>query len=292
MKIVAIVQARMGSKRLPGKVMKMLNGKPMIEYQLKRLAKTKSISKIVVATSINLENDVLSEHVSSLGFDVFRGSEDNVLDRFYVTAKKYAADVILRITADCPLIDYGIIDQMIEIFLANDIDYLTNAFPPSFPDGLDTEIFTFDALQRTALSAQKVLEKEHVTPYMRESGEFKIMNFSSVTDFSEMRWTVDESADFEVIKGIYDYFAPRVDFRWMEIVELYKLKPELFEQNSAIARNEGYFKSKIDEIEPRVLLNLDIPFFHQGTPLETIIDRTNEFFEEIAIQDIYLKSQY
>uniref|UniRef100_UPI00404767C8 cytidylyltransferase domain-containing protein n=1 Tax=Algoriphagus sp. TaxID=1872435 RepID=UPI00404767C8 len=289
MKIVAVVQARMGSSRLPGKVMKVIQGKPMIDYQLKRLCKSKLINKIVVATSTNTENDILADYVAELGIEVFRGSENNVLERFYLAAVKYQPDIILRITADCPLIDFSIIDQMIKVFLNSNVDYLTNAFPPTFPDGLDTEIFTFNALKKTYLNARKPLEKEHVTPYIRDSGEFKILNYSNSTDFSNMRWTVDEPSDFEVISGVFSHFYPIIDFNWMEIVQLTKLRPEIFSQNSSIIRNEGFLTSKLNEVKLNEISFSNDLYFDNNIPLSKINEKLNILFESICFEFVNKK---
>lgn len=143
MKVVAIIQARLGSTRLPNKVMKEVNGKPLIEILLSRLSKSKSINQIVIATSINKENDLLQKFVEKLGYKVYRGSEQNVLERYYLAAKETGADVVIRITGDCPLIDPKVVDEVVSEFLKGGVDYCSNINPPTYPDGLDTEVFLF-----------------------------------------------------------------------------------------------------------------------------------------------------
>jgi len=157
METIALVQARMGSKRLPKKVMAEVGDRTLIDILLSRLELSKKIDKVILATSTSRDNDILCDHVRGLGFEVFRGDENNVLDRFYNSCKDYNPKTILRITGDCPLIDPYLIDEMLQIFNKSNLDYLSNCLPPSFPDGLDTEIFTFKTLKKTW--------KEAETPY-------------------------------------------------------------------------------------------------------------------------------
>lgn len=238
MKIVAIVQARMGSTRLPNKVMKHIVGVPMIELLLRRLEKSKMIDEIIVATSVSEINDPLVKHVEKLRYACVRGSEDNVLERYFKAASLARADVILRITGDCPLIDPVIIDVMIQEFGKAEVDYLSNVAPPTYPDGLDVEIFTFDALRRAYSEACNPVDLEHVTPYLRNSGLFKIKNYSNNHDLSRLRWTVDYDSDFEVIKNVFEAFAPEITFSWTAVLDLYYSKPEIFKKNNYINRND------------------------------------------------------
>ncbi|TGL77752.1 aminotransferase class III-fold pyridoxal phosphate-dependent enzyme [Leptospira yasudae] len=239
MKIVAIVQARMGSTRLPNKVMKKINDIPMIGILLKRLGQSKTINKIILATSINSINDELVEYVSSIGYNVYRGSEDNVLERYYFAAKEFGADVIIRITGDCPLIDSNLVDEVVNDFLTNSVDYASNINPPAYPDGLDTEVFSFGALEDAYKNALAKREKEHVTPYIRENSKFKRSNVTYLEDLSGERWTVDEIEDFNVVSDIFGKFHPRIDFSWEEVLALSKREPGLFEKNKHIIRNQG-----------------------------------------------------
>ena len=199
MNIVAIVQARLGSKRLPEKVLKEVNGMSLIEMLIKRLSKSKKISKIILATSNSIENEKLIKHVKNLNIDIYAGSEANVLERYFEAANIYKADVIVRITGDCPLVDAAMVDECISIFHNKKVDYLCNNYPPTFPDGLDIEVFTKKSLDTAFMNASKEFDKEHVTPYIRDSNEFLKYTYSYEKDFSGSRWTVDESEDYEVI---------------------------------------------------------------------------------------------
>ena len=239
MKVVAIVQARMASTRLPGKVMKKIGNTPMIELLLRRLSKSKEIHQIVVATANSQDNDQLIRHVKSIGFDCIQGSEQDALDRYLVAAKHSQADIIVRITGDCPLIDAELVDQVINKFKLDHCDYCSNTSPPTFPDGLDTEVFTVTALESAASETNDLFDREHVTPYLRNPNRFKQTSFINNKDLSSLRWTVDEPADFEVITQVFAHFSPNIDFQWTKILELQRDQPELFIANSNIARNEG-----------------------------------------------------
>lgn len=239
MKTVAIIQARMGSTRLPNKVMSLVTGIPLIEILLRRLSLAKSISEIIVATSTNKSDDVLVRHVESLGFHVFRGSERDVLDRYYQAAKEHDAEVIVRITGDCPLVDPSTVDEVVELLVESGSDYSSNTNPPTFPDGLDAEAFTMNALEIANANASSTPHREHVTPFITESEVFRRTNLRSETDHSQFRWTVDELADLEVVRDVFEHFAPRQDFSWIEVVRLAEEQPALFHRNQHLARNEG-----------------------------------------------------
>lgn len=239
MRIVAIVQARMGSTRFPNKVMSLVTGVPLIELLLRRLAHAKSLTQIVVATSTDPRNDELVRHVERLGYQVFRGSEDDVLDRYYRTATTFAADAIVRITGDCPLIDPTIVDQVIDLFVESGVDYASNTSPPTYPDGLDTEVFTMNALAIAHSHATATSQREHVTPFITGSGRFRTTNLRCASDFSHLRWTVDEPVDLGVVRDVFEHFAPRQDFTWAEIIQLTEALPDLFYRNQHLIRNEG-----------------------------------------------------
>lgn len=234
-----IVQARMGSARLPGKVMRPIGDTPMIGVLLDRASKAKRVDKIVVATSEDPRNDPLADYVRSIGVDVFRGSENDVLDRFQRAARAVGATSVVRVTGDCPMVDPDLIDSLVEVFHARGVDYATNTLPPTFPDGLDVEIFSARALARAAEEAQAPGEREHVTTYLRESGKFTTFNVANDTDRSAERWTVDEPEDLEVARQVFAHFAPRRDFSWHEILSLRDQHPELFMSNQHLVRNEG-----------------------------------------------------
>ena len=156
----------MGSSRLPGKVMRMINQKPMIELLLHRLDKSKYINKIILATTLNENEQSLVKHVKNLGYDVFQGSEDDVLERYYEAAKLHNPDIIVRITGDCPLVDPELVDEVIEAYLEQKVEFLSNTLPPSYPDGLDIAVFSYSALERANEEAVTKHEREHVTPYI------------------------------------------------------------------------------------------------------------------------------
>jgi len=239
MKVVAIVQARMGSTRLPNKVMKAIAGRPMIELLLARLAKSKEVSEIVVATSTDPRNLPLVAAVSALGYRCVQGSEDDVLDRYYQAAKQAGADVVVRITGDCPLVDPELVDEVIGGYLDNGVDYYSNIDPPTFPDGLDIEVFGFAFLERAAREAVKPFDREHVTPYLREPGRFRQACLTHSESFAGLRLTVDEQADFEVVSNVFARFAPDIHFSWKNVLELQRNEPALFLPNQQLNRNEG-----------------------------------------------------
>lgn len=239
MRTVAIVQARMGSTRFPNKVMSQVTGVPLIELLLWRLSLAKSLTQIVVSTSTDSRNDELVQHIERLGYQVFRGSEDDVLDRYYQTAKAFAADVIVRITGDCPLIDPTIVDQVVDMFVESGVDYASNTSPPTYPDGLDTEVFTMKSLAIAHTEATTVTQREHVTPFIKESGRFQTTNLRYASDFSHLRWTVDEPVDLEVVRDVFEHFAPRQEFNWTEVIQLSEARPDLFNRNQHLVRNEG-----------------------------------------------------
>lgn len=239
MKIVAIVQARMGSTRFPNKVMKLIDGVPMIELLLSRLSKSKEISQIIVATSIDERNRPLVAHVKKLGFACEQGSENDVLDRFVNAAQLHQADVIVRITGDCPLVDAELVDEVIRGFKVADVDYFSNVAPPTHPDGLDIEVFTFKALAGTLQATDKTYDREHVTPYLRESGFYKTASMQNAEDLSALRWTVDEPTDFALIEKVFNYFHPSIQFTWLDVLKLQRQQPEIFHINQHIIRNEG-----------------------------------------------------
>ena len=240
MYIIAIVQARMGSTRLPNKVMKPVGSEtPMIGVLLSRLSQSKEIDQIVLATSTDMCNQPLSEYVTKLGYNVFQGSENDVLDRYYQAALQYNPDVIVRITGDCPLVDSEVVDTVIKTYKESNVDYVSNTNPPTYPDGLDVEVFSFKALKIAWKEAKNLSEREHVTPFIYESEKFKIENIINKIDFSNERWTVDYPEDYEVIKSIFEYFSPKINFTWGEVLQLKILQPAIFFANQNLIRNDG-----------------------------------------------------
>jgi spore coat polysaccharide biosynthesis protein SpsF (cytidylyltransferase family) len=235
MNIVVITQARVGSTRFPGKIMKEILGKKVLIHDLDRIKEMKTINKIVVATT-DLEKDdsiinTVKKYNKNIG--IYRGSEDDVLDRYYKAAKEFNANVIVRITSDCPLIDPNISDLVVETFLENKCDYCCNNMPRTYPHGLDTEVFSFEALERAWREARKSYEREHVTPYIRESPDkFKIINVRNNVDLSNLRWTLDYPEDFEFITEIYKRLSPKKKiFYRQDILDVLNKEPWLIEIN-------------------------------------------------------------
>ena len=239
MKIVALVQARMGSTRLPNKVMKPIGGIPMIELLLSRLSMAKELDQIIVATSVDVRNQPLVEHVQKLGYACEQGSENDVLERFVQAARKHKADVVVRITGDCPLVDPELVNDVVRRFKAAGVDYFSNINPPTYPDGLDIEVCSFNVLEQASQEAGKPFDREHVTPYLREPGRFKTASMQHIEDLSALRWTVDEPADFTVIEKVFQYLHPRTDFSWLEVLNLQQQQPDIFNINQHLIRNEG-----------------------------------------------------
>ena len=238
-KVVAIVQARMGSTRLPDKVMRPIGGVPMIEILLARLSRAKEVDEVVIATSTDDRNRPLVEHVRKLGFSCVQGSENDVLDRYIQALREHQADVIVRITGDCPLIDPDLVDHCVRQFHARQVDYLSNVDPPTYPDGLDIEVFTRKALDKAGRETADPFDREHVTPYLRNSEKFKTVNLENSEDLSALRWTVDEPEDLEIVRKIFAHFVPEINFSWKKVWEIQKAQPEMFRSNRNIPRNEG-----------------------------------------------------
>ncbi len=238
-KNLLIIQARMDSTRLPGKVMMNIGKYKIIEFLIKRISKSKKINKILVATSKNMKDDALCEFLSQKKINFYRGEEFNVLKRFYNASIKYNPKYIIRITADCPLIDSKMIDKMIKIFESNSFDYISNTNPPTFPDGLDIEIFTFMSLKDAYKNAKTKYEKEHVTPYIKLKKKNKKFNYENKVDLSENRWTIDQKEDYDLIKKIFKKLNNKVFFDWEMVLRLKEKHPNIFKSNIKIKRNEG-----------------------------------------------------
>lgn len=238
-KILAIIQARYNSTRFPGKVIKKIGNQTVLEVIVKRLSKAKKITKIIVACSKDSNDKKIIKICKKLKIDYFSGSENDVLSRFYYAAKKYNAYTIIRITADCPLIDYQIVNKLINIFFEKKIDYASNTNPPTFPDGLDVEIFKFNTLKKAYKEATKEYDREHVTQFIINNSKFKKFNLLNDKDYSSIRLTIDEPEDLSVIKNIFKYFKNSKFFLLKDIMTLYNKKKQIFYENSHIRRNEG-----------------------------------------------------
>ncbi len=241
-KNLCIIQARMGSTRLPKKVLKKVNGVSLLEYEIKRVKQAKNIDKIVVATSINKSDNRIEKLCRFLGFECFRGSEDDVLGRFCQCALKYPQyQNIVRITGDCPLIDPVIIDRVINFFEQGKYDYASNIEKATFPDGMDIEIFKKEVLAEAAKKAKLTSEREHVTLYIRKNEKYKRANISAPQDWSHFRLTVDETQDFKVIKFLISNC--KSDAGYLDYISLLTKNPKIMLMNVHINRNEGLLKS-------------------------------------------------
>ena len=236
---IAVIQARTSSKRLPGKVLAEIGGRPMIAFQLERLSRCFEINELVIATTNKESDNNLAQLCKDLGVKVVRGDEEDVLSRFVLATSKSKANIIVRITADCPLIDPDLISEIIQSFKSKKIDYLSNISPPTYPDGLDVEVFTKETLLMADFHCKDKREREHVTPWIRNSGKCKISNFSNNEDLSFSRWTVDEPEDLELVRNIVSNFNFNSNFSWKDVVKLEKSKPELFNINKNFKRNSG-----------------------------------------------------
>jgi glutamate-1-semialdehyde aminotransferase/spore coat polysaccharide biosynthesis protein SpsF (cytidylyltransferase family)/predicted dehydrogenase len=248
--VVAIVQARMGSSRLPGKSLADIEGRPMLWHVIQRVKRARLIDRVVVATSTSSADDAIEKMCHENGVTCYRGSEHDVLDRFYAAARGEKAAQVVRITADCPLIDPEVIDRVVRRFERGDLDYASNAMVRSYPDGLDTEVFSFSALERAWHEAGKTSEREHVTPYLR-SDKFRTGNVenNSAALYQHYRWTVDEAQDLEFIRAVYKALRDKESFGMEDVLELIEKNPGLETMNSEIVSNRGYYKSLFEEAQ-------------------------------------------
>lgn len=247
--ILTIIQARLGSTRFPGKVFKEIIGKPMIFHMLDRVKRSNLVDELCVATSTNLKDDILAKKIEEYGIKVFRGSENDVLERFYNCANSFEEipKIIIRLTSDCPLIDPGLIDDLISTF-QNDMDYpdyISNSLNPTLPDGLDCEVFTYDALEKAFFNAKNDFEREHVTPYIYlNKSEFNVKNKTYSDNKSFMRWTVDFPEDFEFVTKVYEQLYPKfgTNFTYRDVYSLLDQNPNLLNINSKFIRNEKFIE--------------------------------------------------
>ena len=246
MSVVAIVQARMGSTRLPGKVLMDLAGRPMLAHVIHRAAAIHGVDQVVVATTTAPQDQPILRQAPRWGAIPFAGSEADVLDRFYHAARSIQAAVIVRITADCPLLDPDVSSAVLAHFFRQEADYATNTQPPTFPDGLDTEVLSFAALERAWREAVLPSEREHVTPYLwKHPDRFRLANLAASVDHAALRWTVDEPQDLAFVRAIYArlYQSGRRPFGMADVLALLAREPALQHQNAGFARNAGYYRS-------------------------------------------------
>ncbi len=236
--IAAIVQARLTSTRLPNKVLKTLDNSTVIGVIVERLKRSKKIDQVIVSIPKNDANKELRQYLEQQGYDYFTGSEDNVLERIILTAQKYSIETVIRITGDCPFVDSGMIDEYIDSFNESKCDYLSNTNPPTYPDGLDIEIIKRSILEQIKDQITDSFDLEHVTTFIKKNDQFKKINVVNDSDLSKLRWTLDESSDYEVIKNIFNHFKPNIFFNWKDIINLYKTNKDLFLANQHLTRNE------------------------------------------------------
>jgi spore coat polysaccharide biosynthesis protein SpsF len=253
-RVVAIIQARMGSSRLPGKVMMDIAGQPMLERVYIRGSRSTAVDETLVATTTDAADDPIAEYCSFSGIPCTRGSQFDVLDRYYRAALQARADVVVRITADCPMIDPVLVDAVVKAVIRDQFDFACNRLPPpwgrTYPIGLDTEVVPFRNLERAFREAKEPQQREHVMPFFYEDVKlasvnrqletgvsprgFKIALLHHTTDFGEYRWTVDTGEDLDFIRQVYSRFEGRDDFSWKEILDLVHDEPELMEINAGV----------------------------------------------------------
>jgi spore coat polysaccharide biosynthesis protein SpsF len=233
--IVAVVQARMGSTRLPGKVLKELGGESVLARVVERLRRSRSISEVVIATSLSPDDEAVVREAERLRVAIFRGSESDVLDRYFQAARAFHVEAVVRITSDCPLIDAEVTENTVRAFLNEQPDYASNALARTYPRGLDTEVMSVDALTRAWRTAKQPYEREHVTPFMYEHPElFKVLSVTNDADFSSHRWTLDTAEDLEFVRAVYERFGNRSNFTWRDVLDLVEREPALSQLNCSV----------------------------------------------------------
>ncbi len=241
-KVVIILQARMGSSRLPGKPLKIVMGRPLLSYQIERLRRISSVDDIVIATSDLKTDQPIIDFCKAEHVHFFRGSESDVLDRYYQAAKKYNADVVVRVTGDCPIIDPSVVTQVISLYLKTSppCDYVSNTLVHTFPRGLDVEVFSFSNLEKAAKAAHLAEEREHVTPYFYLHPEiFSLKNFACEKNLSHHRWTVDEKDDLDLItKILMELYPKKPSFEMNDVLELMQQHPDWMNINAHVQQKK------------------------------------------------------
>ena len=242
--VVAIIQARMSSSRLPGKVLANLNGQPVLEWIVRRARRAQLIDEVVVATTISDEDDAVADFCQRKGIAFTRGSMHDVLDRYYQAAKRHQADVVVRITGDCPLIDPVLLDANLTTFLQSQppLDFAANRLPGdrTVPIGLDTEICTFKALETAWMESQQPHQREHVMPFLYENPDrFKVLHIRHTPDYGHLRWTVDTPEDLALLQEVCAQFEDDT-FSWEAVLELFERRPELAAINAGVAHKNQF----------------------------------------------------
>ena len=250
-RIVTILQARVSSSRLPGKVLMPILGQPMLARQIERVRRAAHIGHLIVATSTGPDDDALAALCQSIGVECFRGALDDVLDRYHAAALPHEPDHVVRLTGDCPLADPAVIDRIIATHLENGSDFTSNTLSATYPDGLDVEVFRFTGLAEAWQEARMASEREHVTAFLKNRPErYRLANVTNPVDLSALRWTVDETEDFEFVRQVYEDLYPRnAAFTMDGVLALLTQRPELVRLNAHHIRNAGYQKSLAEDRE-------------------------------------------
>jgi spore coat polysaccharide biosynthesis protein SpsF len=256
--ILGVLQARTSSSRLPGKILMPILGIPMLEHQIRRLLRCRRMDALILATSDQAPDGPVADLAASVGIGCFRGSLDDVLDRFYRAALASRPDHVVRLTGDCPLADPEIVDRAIALHLESGADYTTNALEPTWPDGLDVEVMRFACLEDAWKEARKPSEREHVTPFINtQPRRYAMRHLKDEPDLSGLRWTVDEPEDFAFVRNVYErLYVDNPRFGTGDILSLLEREPELGGLNRGFIRNEGLTKS----------IAKDVPAAMEGTP--------------------------
>ena len=236
-KITAIIQARMGSTRLPGKVLMDLAGESVLARVIQRVRRSALVQEVAVATTKSAADDPIVSECVRLGTRAFRGSEHDVLDRYFRAAQQFGGEAVLRITADCPLIDPILIDQLVEAFTERRVDFACNVLPRTYPRGLDAELFTVRALEKAWRLADAPHQREHVTPVLYDRPDvFSMIFVRGERDYSRYRWTLDTADDLRLIRTIYENFGNRIDFTWRDVIGLMERNPQLERINAHVVQ--------------------------------------------------------
>lgn len=247
-RVVAIIQGRMSSSRLPGKILMEVGGQPMLAQVVDRVRMAQNVGEVIVATTTDPSDDPAAEWCAAHNIPCERGSLYDVLDRFYQAARTHHADVIVRITADCPLVDPVVIDRVVQAFYATRADFAANRLPPpwkrTYPIGLDVEVCSFAALERAWTEAKEPHQREHVMPYLYDTpGRFHVHVINADGDYGSLRWTVDTSEDLELIRKLYEFLGDRRDFTWQDVLAVWQTHPELERIN------QGVVHKKFDDVD-------------------------------------------
>lgn len=256
MKVIGVTQARIGSSRLPRKVLMTINDKSLLEYHLERAMQSKLVEKWIVATTDELESDLICNIATKLQLSSYKGSLNDVLDRFYQSVKNEKADYVVRVTSDCPLLDATLVDEVVQYCIDNQLNYYSNVLQEVYPDGLDVEVFSFKALEEAWNKATTSVDREHVTPYIRRNNLLVLLESNLEKKYSELRITVDEITDFKVIQHLIEHLG--ANQRWNIYADYLLNHNEIKNINHSILRNEGYMKSKFNEIQLRKITNFKV----------------------------------